>query len=125
MGVARRENGAEHPANLTQADPGGQLGQEDDAADDAGGDAGEQDPAGGDVQARPGPLAGVLVEATEQRLDTAIEQLGGQHQADAAEQPAPVLSGAMEDGGGGQDQGREEKVNGKTGMAADPELDPA
>ena len=56
----------------------------------AGGDARQQNGSGGDVQAGPGFVASGLVQAGEQRLDGAVEQFRGEHQADAADQQTPL-----------------------------------
>src|SRR5262249_9969233 len=102
-----------------------EVAQEDQAADEGGDEAGEQHRPGGDVQRRPAARLRRLVQAAEERLDGAVEQLGGQHQADAAEDDAPLKQVAEEDRRGDQDQGGEEEVDRETGVAADAELQSA
>ncbi len=53
----------------------------------------------------------LLVESAEQRLQGAVEQIGGEHQADAAQQKAPLEEVAVQHDGGGQNEGGEEEMD--------------
>jgi len=96
--------------------------QEDSAAYQNGTEAGEKYGARGYVKAGVSSLPGFLVESEKNGLDRAIDQFRGQHHADASHEQTPFDHAAAQYNRCRQHERREEEVNKKAGMAANPQL---
>src|SRR4051794_38182058 len=89
---------------------------EHDRADRGRGQAGDQDRARRDVQATLYAALRFHIQSVEQRLDRAVEQFRREHEADAADDDAPLVMVAFEYEGRGERERREEEVDEETGV---------
>jgi hypothetical protein len=99
--------------------------EEDDDADRDGDNAGNQHRAGGDVERRAHSGSKVFIESAAHCFDGAVQEFASENETDAPQEYAPFEGIATEDDGGRDDQGREEEVNKKAGVATNTQFDAA